>query len=74
MGVALHTYILDRRERVIARVTTYGANEDAATEVLDDIDYDDRNEISILEEDVTPPDAEAMFCKAVPSDWKVASS
>ena len=37
MAVALHTYLLDNKDRIFARITTYAPTEDDAVAIVDDI-------------------------------------
>lgn len=60
MAVALHTYLTDKKDRVFARITTYAPTEDEAVAMVDDIDFEAAEEISVLEESTVPPLAEEM--------------
>ena len=60
MAVALHTYLLDNKDRIFARITTYAPTEDDAVAIVDDIDFAAEDEISVLEESTVPPLAEEM--------------
>jgi hypothetical protein len=60
MDVALHTYLTDKHDRIFARITTYAPTEDDAVALVDDIDFDSEDEVSVLEESVEAPLAEEM--------------
>jgi hypothetical protein len=60
MAVALHTYLADKKDRIFARITTYAPTEDDAVALVDDIDFDSEDEVSVLEESVEAPLAEEM--------------
>jgi hypothetical protein len=62
MAVALHTYILDEQDNVVARLTFYGGTEEEATDHADEL-FDgewDGWDIEVLEEHVSAPEAEEM--------------
>ena len=60
MAVALHTYLTDKKDRIFARITTYAPTEDDAVALVDDIDFDSEDEVSVLEESVEAPLTEEM--------------
>jgi hypothetical protein len=60
MTVALHTYLTDKKDRIFARITTYAPTEDDAVAMVDDIDFEAEDDVSVLENDVEPPSAEEM--------------
>jgi hypothetical protein len=73
MSVALHSYKVDDDGRITVRHTFYAATEEEAEELLEEhadgckafgpaVDEDET--IEILEENVAPPDAEALAAVA----------